>query len=309
MNKPQKDEATPLYIASYHGQDEIVRLLLSHSNIDINKNPDGYSALGMATQRNHTEVVQLLTEAGAEYSILDAVGWNDVALVQKCLNEDGCDVNQVNSEGCTPLFIASGRGHVEIIQTLLTRDDIDVNKPNEDGRTPLWMASYKGHVQIVQTLLTRDDIDVNKPTKDGVSPFFVASQQDHVEIVTLLLSLPNIDVNQSMPNGASPLIISVYLGHASCVKQLLSHCNIDTTLVFQEHTAFHWCQADSRADGWEFLESKINVEGRVNVAQTAAGRRLLGFNEQNPWSLEKEVERRKELEEEEKEKQEEKRRT
>ena len=46
----------------------------------------------------------------------------------------------------------------------------------------------------------------------------------------------------------------------------------------------------------------------MNVAQTAAGRRLLGFNEQNPWSLEKEVERRKELEEEEKEKQEEKRR-
>ena len=47
----------------------------------------------------------------------------------------------------------------------------------------------------------------------------------------------------------------------------------------------------------------------MNVAQTAAGRRLLGFNEQNPRSLEKEVERRKELEEEEKEKQEEKRRT
>ena len=45
---------------------EVVRLLLSQPNIDINKNPDGYSALGMATQRNHTEVVQLLTEAGAE---------------------------------------------------------------------------------------------------------------------------------------------------------------------------------------------------------------------------------------------------
>ena len=54
---------------------EAVRLLLSLSqpSIDINKNPldIGYSALGiMATQNNHTEFVQLLTEAGARQSLL-----------------------------------------------------------------------------------------------------------------------------------------------------------------------------------------------------------------------------------------------
>jgi ankyrin repeat protein len=92
-------------------------------------------------------------------------------------------------------------------------------------------------------------------------------------IVSHFLSLPNIDVNQSMTNGASPLIIGCYVGNASCVKQLLSHSNIDTSLVFQEQAAFHWCQADSRADGWEFLDSKINTEGRVQIIQllTEAG--------------------------------------
>ena len=56
---------------------EVVRLLLislSQPSIDINKNknrPLGYSALGiMATQNNHTEFVQLLTEAGARQSLL-----------------------------------------------------------------------------------------------------------------------------------------------------------------------------------------------------------------------------------------------
>tara|TARA_B110000208_G_C11442845_1_gene311505 strand:+ start:54 stop:290 length:237 start_codon:yes stop_codon:yes gene_type:complete len=52
---------------------EAVRLLLSLSqpSIDINKNPLDYSALGiMATQNNHTEFVQLLTEAGARQSLL-----------------------------------------------------------------------------------------------------------------------------------------------------------------------------------------------------------------------------------------------
>jgi ankyrin repeat protein len=70
-----------------------------------------------------------------------------------------------------------------------------------------------------------------------------------------------------MSEGDTPLIISAYLGNASCVEQLLSHSNIDTTLVFQGHTAFHWCQADSRADGWEFLEKDINMEGRVKIVQ------------------------------------------
>ena len=76
-----------------------------------------------------------------------------------------------------------------------------------------------------------------------------------------------------MSEGDTLLIISAYLGNASCVEQLLSHSSIDTTLVFQGHTAFHWCQVDSRADGWEFLEKKINMEGRVKIVQllTEAG--------------------------------------
>jgi ankyrin repeat protein len=68
VNKPRTaDGITPLYMASIHGKVEVVRLLLSQPNIDINKlSTRGDSALGMATQYNHTEVVQLLTEAGAQ---------------------------------------------------------------------------------------------------------------------------------------------------------------------------------------------------------------------------------------------------
>ena len=66
MNKHNNQDATPLFIASINGKVEVVRLLLSQPNIDTNKNPDGYSALGMAAQNNHTEVVQLLTKAGAQ---------------------------------------------------------------------------------------------------------------------------------------------------------------------------------------------------------------------------------------------------
>jgi len=68
VNKHNNQDATPLFIASYFGKVEVVRLLLSQPNIDINNitTTRGDSALGMATQYNHTEVVQLLTEADAQ---------------------------------------------------------------------------------------------------------------------------------------------------------------------------------------------------------------------------------------------------
>ena len=92
----------------------------------------------------------------------------------------------------------------------------------------------------------------------------------HADIVSLLNTFPTIDVNLSMSNGATPLIISAYLGNASCIEQLLKHAALDTTLLFDEHTAFHWCQPDSRAEAWKFLEVQINVKGRVVAAQLLA---------------------------------------
>ena len=47
-------------MASLQGHTEIVRLLLQQPNIDVHKNPDGDSAIGRATQNNHTEIIQLL---------------------------------------------------------------------------------------------------------------------------------------------------------------------------------------------------------------------------------------------------------
>ena len=46
---------------------EIVRLLLQQPNIDLNKiDKWNTTALGIATENNHTDVIQLLKDAGAQ---------------------------------------------------------------------------------------------------------------------------------------------------------------------------------------------------------------------------------------------------
>ena len=58
---------TPLNIASDQGHTEIVRILLQQPNIDLNKKDDwNDSPLGGAIKRNHTEIIQLLKDAGAK---------------------------------------------------------------------------------------------------------------------------------------------------------------------------------------------------------------------------------------------------
>ena len=67
VNQHSNRDATPLFIASMKGHIDIVRLLLQQPNIGIHKKTTiGDTAIGMATQNNHTDVVQLLTNAGAK---------------------------------------------------------------------------------------------------------------------------------------------------------------------------------------------------------------------------------------------------
>ena len=77
------------------GQVEIVRLLLSKSDIDINKSADlGATALYIASQKNYVEVVRLL------------------------LSKSDIDINRASDYGFTPLEMANDQGYTELVKLL-----------------------------------------------------------------------------------------------------------------------------------------------------------------------------------------------
>lgn len=54
-------------MASYNGHTEVVRLLLQQPNIDLNKKDKwNDSPISSATKKHHTEIIQLLKNAGAQ---------------------------------------------------------------------------------------------------------------------------------------------------------------------------------------------------------------------------------------------------
>ena len=143
-------------------------------------------------------------------------------VVANLIGMEGCDINQRDNMGFTPLTWASRQGNQGTVTLLLTRDDIDPSNPDSHGGTPLWWASYNGHEGVVRLLLARGDVNPDKPDNYGRTPLWLASSNGHERVVRLLLT--RNDVNPTKPNsdGITPLQWASSDGHERAVSLLLS---------------------------------------------------------------------------------------
>ena len=204
------DGLTPLYIACYKGQKDIVNVLLSQESIDINKataTDNGITPLYIACEKGHTDIVNAL------------------------LSQESIDINKAETDsGRTPLYIACANGHTDIVNALLSQESIDVNKATTDsGMTPLFNVCFKGHTDIVNALLSQESIDINVATTDyGKTPLYIACYHGNTVIVNVLLNQESIDINKARTdNGKTPLHTACEEGHVNIVGLLLSDDNIN----------------------------------------------------------------------------------
>ncbi|KAF8250995.1 ankyrin, partial [Wilcoxina mikolae CBS 423.85] len=108
------------------------------------------------------------------------------------LANSSVDVNAQNSDGRSPLTVATEHGYENLVELLLQRDDVNVNiKDNlvhpEHSCTPLCWAAWNGHEGVVRILLLRSDLVKNKLENVGDLPLNYAIQHGHSGIVQVLL--------------------------------------------------------------------------------------------------------------------------
>ena len=223
---------SPLFMASASGYVDLVEKLISHPEIEINKDSDPY---GLAATP-----LMMASQEG------------DVKMVKVLLSHPQIATNKATlKSGMTALLIASQRGYVDVVQMLLTNQDVNVNQANLKGQTPLFMASKNGHVDVVKTLLADQRVDVNQA---GFTYVFQAEKQrkatplivaidglssrrisPYLEVVKTLLSDQRVDVNQADEEGVPPLfwassVPSFMRGYDASlitVKLLLAHQSLD----------------------------------------------------------------------------------
>ena len=58
--------------------------------------------------------------------------------------------------------------------------DVDVNAINEEGRTPLFLAAWNGNADIVEVIMDNEAADINKSDRMGWTPLQAASHRYRV---------------------------------------------------------------------------------------------------------------------------------
>ena len=152
----------------------------------------GYTALHEAAINNHTALVDLLIDYGANINartssgvtpLHEAVLHNSTDVVQLLLAY-GANPNAVHANGHTSLHWAAMKGYGEIAVLLLAHGAA-VNAASHNGRTALHWAALKGHQDIVKLLLDRG-ANIFLQDELGRTPLDWASARGHTHIAGLL---------------------------------------------------------------------------------------------------------------------------
>ncbi|ROT69336.1 hypothetical protein C7M84_012469, partial [Penaeus vannamei] len=120
-----------------------------------------WTPLIWAARSNHSDVVKVLLEAGADPNIAnwnfgdDALGWaaynGHPTIVQDLLNA-GADIGHVDNDGDTAFLLAVRSNHLEIARTLLNWGSL-VNVQNKDGWNALIQASYNNNTDTLRLVI------------------------------------------------------------------------------------------------------------------------------------------------------------
>ena len=218
---------TALMMASELGHHEMVRALLDHGAQVDARMVDGWSALLHASFRGHLAVVHALLDKGSNVETMEL------------------------KTGATALMLAAQEGHTQIIRTLVSKG-ANVDARSNSGETALILAAHVGHAEVVRALLEHgaeinaknndggtalmsasfvgddetvrvllaNDADGNLQKNDGTTAIMMAVQKGHHEAVVALLAR-GANVNAEMPDGTTALMTASGLGHLAVVRSLL----------------------------------------------------------------------------------------
>ena len=223
------------------GNNEAVEFLLQLETVNIDHtNEEGKTALMLACERGHEDIVHRLLSAGADVNIQDNDGWtalmraskhNHISIIHMLLQANANPHLKLLSNGSNTLMVASYHGNYEVVELLIS-NGVDYQHQRVDGANAFIVACKNGHTQVVEMLLKKK-ANPNVQTKNGVNGFILASQKGHIAIVELLLK-EQVDPNVQGIDGHTPLMIASAKGHYEVVKLLLEW-KADPTIISKSY--------------------------------------------------------------------------
>ena len=156
---PIHDGATPIFIACYRGNREIVECVLCRQLKSPRRLCDGGPP-----PPSPPPLARVPATARTRYLISKKV-----------------KLETPNNNGNTPMSIACQHRRLDIAELLLEQG-VSMQPVNKKGSTPFFFACQEGNLDVVK-FLARNGVDTSHG-KNGISPFHMACYRGHLDVVT-----------------------------------------------------------------------------------------------------------------------------
>jgi ankyrin repeat protein len=191
-------------------------------------------ALGLASRRGLTSVVEMLVEHGAPAVLRNDVGECPLLIATRSGHEDivrillpsaPSSVEMEDHDGDTALSIAVDYGRLEIAKLLLQEGNFST--PSVCLKKCFLNSARNGATGVLGIMLQRKLVDLNWIQKDGITALSKAAQNGHQAVVKQLLDTGKVDPDAENKNGWTPLLWAAQNGREAVVKQLLDTGKVD----------------------------------------------------------------------------------
>ena len=251
---------TPLHVAAWSGDLDMVRELLETGKYNVNI-PESFleeTPLHSACRGGYLDIVRMLiSEFKADMNIVDRYnntplhvaaqyGKEDFALA--LINEFGCDTNIRGRNRSTLLHSACAGGCVALVRTLIRDHNADVNAQDNNKDTPLHVAAWYGKEDVALALINEFGCDTNIRGSDDRTVLHSACEGGCVTLVRTLIYDHNADVNGQDMYNSTPLHVAAENGKDVALA-LINEFGCDTNARDQNgrtflHTACSWGRAN-----------------------------------------------------------------
>uniref|UniRef100_A0A673LMN5 Histone-lysine N-methyltransferase EHMT2-like n=1 Tax=Sinocyclocheilus rhinocerous TaxID=307959 RepID=A0A673LMN5_9TELE len=243
------DGSTGLHHAAKLGNLEVVMLLLSTGQVDINaQDSGGWTPIIWAAEHRHIDVIRALLNRGANVTLRDKemnvclhwASFSGSAEIAELILNAGCPLSSVNLHGDTPLHIAAREGYIDCVTLFLSRGaDIDIM--NKEGDTPLSLARSDTPVWVA--------LQINRKLRRGIANRIVRTER-------IICS----DVAQGYENVPIPCVNGVdEEGCPSDYKYIAENCETSTMNIDRNITHLQHCSCTDDCSSSNCLCGQLSI--------------------------------------------------
>ncbi|WP_157153039.1 ankyrin repeat domain-containing protein [Brachyspira murdochii] len=183
INSRNEDGFTPLLYAINYDRIEVMKALLSYSNIiDIEMPLNNYTNIYSVKGKNFSGEVLFNGTTPLQYAVYKG-NTNAVNL----LIENGADTKKKDYNGYCSLFYASAFSDANMIHFLLTKDTSLTREKSLSGRTVMHFAALYGNDEAISYYLSNTFLSINAKDNEGNTPLHCACEKGYSSTINLLV--------------------------------------------------------------------------------------------------------------------------